>query len=261
VPFLVGFAIPAGHLVNEAVERLRFAPPSDRLLREALNTLTISALATFAVLAAGMLLVFTSRNFPNRSVLALQRLSTIGYAMPGTVLALGILIVTGGLDQFIDRTAQEWLGVSTGLLLIGSGLALGYAYLVRFLAISVGSIEAGMSRFPRSFDHAARSLGHGRGGVFWRLHLPLSRTALAAAGLLVFVDCMKELSATLLLRPLNLETLATHVYGEAARGTYEEAALAALLIVAVGVLPVVFLARLGRRGLSMPGPDSDRHAG
>ena len=127
---------------------------------------------------------------------------------------------------------------------IGSGLALGYAYLARFLAISIGSVEAGLSRIPRSYDNAARTLGHGPGATLRRIHLPLSRPAIAAAGLLVVVDCMKELSATLMLRPLNFETLATHLYGEAARGTYEEAALAALAIVVVGVLPVILLARV-----------------
>ncbi len=167
--------------------------------------------------------------------------------MPGTVLAIGILIPVAALDGLIDRASQMLFGVPTGLLLIGSGAALGYAYVARFLAIAAGSIESGYSRIPRSFDQAARSLGRTVGGTFCAVHLPLSKTALAAAGLLVFVDCMKELPATLLLRPLNFETLATHLYGEAARGTYEEAAVAALAIVLVGTLPVMLLARIGRR--------------
>ena len=137
--------------------------------------------------------------------------------------------------------------VATGLLLLGSGAALVYAYSARFLAISVGGIEAGLSRLPLSYDHASRTLGQSAGGTLLRIHLPLSRTALTAAGLLVFVDCMKELPATLLLRPLNFESLATLLYGEAVRGTYEDAAIAALLIVAIGILPVILLARTGRR--------------
>jgi iron(III) transport system permease protein len=137
-------------------------------------------------------------------------------------------------------------GWSTGLLLLGSGAALVYAYAARFLAISVGGIESGLSRLPLSYDHAARTLGRGPGGTLVHVHLPLSRTALTAAGLLVFVDCMKELPATLLLRPLNFESLATLLYGEAVRGTYEDASLAALLIVAIGILPVILLARTGR---------------
>ncbi|MEK1927365.1 MAG: ABC transporter permease subunit, partial [Rhizobium giardinii] len=117
---------------------------------------------------------------------------------------------------------------------------------VRFLAISAGGIEAGLSRIPLSFDHAARTLGQSKVGTFRYVHLPLSKAAITAAGLLVFVDCVKELPATLLLRPLNVETFATHLYGEAARGTYEEASIAALAIVAIGILPVILLSRMGR---------------
>ncbi|MDT1060958.1 iron ABC transporter permease [Paracoccus sp. CPCC 101403] len=247
LPVLFGFIVPATFLAVEAWKRFQFAGLSDRLLIEARNSFVISAAATVAVLLCGLVLAYGARAFPQRAMLAAQRVSTLGYAMPGTVLALGVLIATASLDRLIDRTAQEWFGLSTGLLLMGSGVGLGYAYLARFLAISVGSIEAGLARIPRSFDQAARTLGQGVTGTLWHVHLPLSKAAIAAAGLLVFVDCMKELSATLLLRPLNFETLATHLYGEAARGTYEEAALAALAIVAVGILPVVLLARVGRK--------------
>ncbi|SDD36648.1 iron(III) transport system permease protein [Paracoccus isoporae] len=246
-PVLLGFVFPALFLASEAWRRFRFAGLSDTLVTEAANTFILSASATLAVLLCGLVVAYAARLRPKRDMLALQRIASLGYAMPGTVLALGILIISAGLDRWIDQTARQVLGVSTGLLIIGSGAALGYAYLARFLAISVGSIEAGFSRIPRSYDHAARALGSGATGAMWRVHLPLSRGAMAAAGLLVFVDCMKELSATLLLRPLNFETLSTHLYAEAARGTYEDAALAALAIVLVGILPVVMLARVGRR--------------
>ncbi|WP_225768444.1 iron ABC transporter permease [Inquilinus sp. Marseille-Q2685] len=247
VPVLIGFAAPALYLAVEAWKRFRFNGVSDRLLSEAANTVALSAIATIAVLLSGVIVAYTARSRPGRVSAALQRLATLGYAMPGTVIAIGILVPVAALDQVIDRAASAWLGVSTGLLLIGSGAALVYAYVARFLAISTGAVEAGFSRIPRSFDQAARSLGQTVTGTFRHVHLPLSKAALAAAGLLVFVDCMKELPATLLLRPLNVETLATHLYGEAARGTYEEAAIAALAIVLVGILPVVLLARIGRR--------------
>lgn len=247
VPVLIGFAGPALYLAVEAWQRFRFNGVSDRLLSEAVNTVALSAIATIAVLLFGVIVAYTARSRPGRVAAALQRLSTLGYAMPGTVIAIGILVPVAALDQVIDRATTAWLGVSTGLLLIGSGAALVYAYVARFLAISTGAVEAGFSRIPQSFDQAARSLGQTVTGTFRHVHLPLSKTALAAAGLLVFVDCMKELPATLLLRPLNVETLATHLYGEAARGTYEEAAIAALAIVLVGILPVVLLARIGRR--------------
>jgi iron(III) transport system permease protein len=131
-------------------------------------------------------------------------------------------------------------------LLSGSGVAVVYAYVARFLAIAAGGIDAGLSRVPPSVDEAARLLGGGTRRIVGRIHLPLVRPALMAAALLVFVDCMKELPATLLLRPLNFETLATHLYAEASRGTYEDGAVAALLIVLFGLIPVVFLAKVSR---------------
>jgi iron(III) transport system permease protein len=129
--------------------------------------------------------------------------------------------------------------------LLGSGAALIYAYVVRFLAVASGGIEAGFARISPSLDDAARTMGERPGRRLWRIHLPMMRPAIATAALLVFVDCMKELPATLLLRPLGFETLATHLYGEAIRGTYEDAAIAALLIVLVGLIPVLVLARVG----------------
>lgn len=248
LPVIFGFVIPALYLALEALKRFQFAGVSGQLLREAGNSFTISALATLAVVLSGLVLAGAARLYPSRGLQISTRVASLGYAMPGTVLALGVLTIAAGFDRSLDALMRDWFGISTGLLLIGSGTALGYAYLVRFLAISAGSTEAGLTRFPRSYDHAARSLGQSARGTALRIHLPLSRSAIAAGGLLVFVDCMKELSATLLLRPLNFETLATHLYGEAARGTYEEASLAALAIVAVGILPVILLARVGRRG-------------
>ncbi|MGV2981016.1 ABC transporter permease [Camelimonas sp. ID_303_24] len=247
LPVIIGFLAPASYLAVEAWKRFRFAGLSANILSETLTTVALALLATLVTLALGLVVAWTARAAPGRFTALLQRLSTIGYAMPGTVVAIGVLVPVAALDRWIDQTAQTWFGVATGLALIGSGAALCYAYTVRFLAISTGSVDAGFSRIPQSLDHAARSLGENVTGVFRRVHLPLSASALASAGLLVFVDCMKELPATLLLRPLNLETLATHLYGEAARGSYEDAALAALLIVLVGMLPVIVLARIGRR--------------
>ena len=240
-----GFLLPALYLAVEAWQRFQFAGLSDRLLAEARNSFVLSALATVAVLACGLVVAYAARVFPQRGMQLVHRAASIGYAMPGTILALGILIASAGLDRWIGQAAGALFGVDPGLVLIGSGLALGYAYLARFLAISIGSVEAGLTRIPRSYDQSARTLGQGVTGMLRHVHLPLSRPALAAAGLLVFVDCMKELPATLLLRPLNFETLATHLYGEAARGTYEEAAIAAWAIVLVGILPVILLARVG----------------
>jgi iron(III) transport system permease protein len=166
------------------------------------------------------------------------------------VVAIGVLPVVAAVDRVLDSAASSMLGISTGLLLLGSGAALVYAYATRFLAITIGGAEAALSKVSRSLDDAAATLGTSRSGRLWHIHLPLIRPAVATAALLVFVDCMKELPVTLLLRPIGVETLATHLYGEAARGTYEDAAVAALVIVVVGLGPVALLSRIGRRGRS-----------
>jgi iron(III) transport system permease protein len=246
VPIAVGFLIPAAYLVDETVARVRFAGVPTAILAEAVATIGMSLLATGLTLGAGVAVAYAVRVSRSAAAAPLARIASLGYAVPGTVLAIGLLPVVTGIEAVADASARRILGVSTGLFLLGSGAAVVYAYLVRFLALATGGVETGLSRVPPSLDDAARTLGEGSGGRLRRIHFPLTRPALAAAALLVFVDCMKELPATLLLRPLGLETLATHLYGEAVRGTYEEAAIAALVIVTVGLLPVIMLARFSR---------------
>jgi iron(III) transport system permease protein len=246
IPVVIGFAAPAIYLIVEAWKRFQFSGLSSRFASEALNTITFAGIATLATVGAGLVVAYAMRLIPGKVSLWSFRLATVGYAAPGTVIAIGVLIVLGGFDRFLDQTMQQWFGFSTGLLLIGSGSALIFAYVARFLTIAGGGIDAGLSRIPYSLDQASRTLGRTPTATFRAVHLPLSKAAMAAAALLVFVDCVKELPATLLLRPMNVETFATHLYGEAARGTYEEASLAALAIVLIGVLPVMFLARVGR---------------
>ena len=166
-----------------------------------------------------------------------SRIASLGYAIPGTVLAIGLMLSLGALDHAVADFLEFKLGISTGLLFLGTSFTLIYAYAVRFLAISIGGIES-----------AARNLGQNRRGILWRVHFPLLRPAIISAALLIFVDCMKELPATLLLRPLNMETLSTQLYAEASRGTYEDGAIAALLIVLVGLIPVILLARMSKTG-------------
>ncbi|TKD13793.1 iron ABC transporter permease [Rhodobacter capsulatus] len=247
VPVLLGFGVPLAWLLSEAVTRIAETGISAQLRAEMRATLLLATAATVAVVAGGLVVALTARLCPGGPGAVIGRLASLGYAMPGTVVALGVLVPMGALDRLLDAGARAVLGQGTGLVLIGSGLALGYAYLVRFLAISVGGCESGFAQIPRSLDQAARSLGHGPAASLRRLHLPLLRPALIAAALLVFVDTMKELSATLLLRPLGVETLATHLYGEAARGSHEDGAIAGLAIVAVGILPVIALSRLAQR--------------
>jgi iron(III) transport system permease protein len=246
LPVVLGFLVPASYLLSEAIKRMRFTGIAPSILTEILNTVTISAIATVVTLALGLSVAYAGRL--NRGALGtvMVRTASLGYALPGTVLAIGLLTPLAGLDNLIDGLSRAWLGVSTGLLLSGTGAALVYAYATRFLAIPVGGIEAGFAKIPYSFDRSARTLGHAATNILARIHVPLLRPALGAAALLVFVDCMKELPATLLLRPLNFETLATHLYADASRGTYEDGAVAALAIVLFGLLPVILLSRLGR---------------
>jgi len=245
LPVILGFAAPAVYLAYEAWKRFRFAGVSASFLSEAGYTVLFASVATAAAILLGLLLAYAGRLWPGAGSSWLMRIAATGYAAPGTVVAIGVLIVLGSADRMIFHAGTQWFGVATGLFFMGSGAALVYALTVRFLAISAGGIDAGLARIPVTLDHASRTLGQTPSGTFRLVHLPLSKTAIAAAALLVFVDCVKELPATLLLRPLNVETFATHLYGEAARGTYEEASIAALAIVLVSLLPVILLSRVG----------------
>ncbi len=247
LPVLFGFAFPAFYLAVEALRRLRFAGVPADLGAQILNTVVMSAIATFVALVIGFVLAYATRLTRAPAASVALRVASLGYAVPGTVLAIGLLLPLFALDNLLADGIEAVFGVSVGLLISGSGAALIYAYVVRFLTISAGGVESGFSKLSPSLDHAARALGETAMGAMRRVHLPLLRPALGAAALLVFVDCMKELPATLLLRPLNFETLATHLYGEAVRGTYEDGSIAALCIVLVGLAPVMLLARLSRR--------------
>ncbi len=243
-PVLAGFAVPTAYLVSETMERIQFAGVSTMLVVETRNTILVSLIATAITVASAVVVTYAARLARRELPRILMRISTLGYAVPGSVLAIGILPVATGADRLIDAAWMPLTGNTVGLLMLGSGAALTYAYVVRFLAIAAGGIEAGFGRISPSLDDAARTMGERAAGRLRRIHLPLTRPALVSAALLVFVDCMKELPATLLLRPLGFETLATHLYAEAARGTYEDAAIAALLIVVAGLVPVVLLARI-----------------
>ncbi|WP_175756016.1 ABC transporter permease [Burkholderia ambifaria] len=243
LPVLIGFGAPAAYLAVETGKRLHLVGGvSAQLLTGLANTLTIAAAATVTTLACGLVVAWAARARRDSAhagpARVCARIACLGYAVPGTVLAIGLLIPFAAADRLLGAALGR-----DGLLLMGSAAALVIAYTVRFLAISTGSIEAGLARIPPSLEQAARSLGETAGGTLRRVHLPLLRPALTTSALLVFVDAMKELPATLLLRPLNFDTLATWLYAEAARGTYEEGAVAALAIVLAGLVPVILLAR------------------
>jgi iron(III) transport system permease protein len=254
LPVMLGFVAPALYLVWESAKRLRMGGGvSQGLLASLGNTLALAAGVTVAAVAAGLVVAWAARSqgsSPNHARWQ-ARVATLGYAVPGTVLAIGLLTPALAFDAALANV----LGLR-GLPLMGAGVVLVVACAIRFLAMPVGGIEAGLARIPPAIEQASRLLGETTGGTLRRVHLPLLQPAIATGALLVFVDAMKELPATLLLRPANFDTLATWLYAEAARGTYEEGAVAALAIVAAGLLPVVLLARnqLGTPS-ALPGPD------
>lgn len=248
LPIIIGFVAPALYLLSETIKHIHSTGAiSDQLLLSGFNTVKVALLATIATLVCGLAIVWAARSVRHGAPVTLTKLcarvATSGYAIPGTVLAIGLLTPIMLLDGLASRLWQLFGNPDPGLLVMGTTTALVGAYVIRFLAISIGGLEAGLARIPPSMEQAARLLGETPSGTLRRIHLPLLRPAISAAALLIFVDTMKELPATLLLRPVNFDTLATWLYAEAARGTYEEGSVAALAIVLAGLLPVILLAR------------------
>ena len=240
LPFVLGFLVPLLVIVQGAATHASGALEGG-FLAAAANSLMLASIAAAAAVAIALTLGYARRVAANGFVRPAVRLSGLGYAIPGTVLAIGLLYPLAAFDNRVDAVLRATFGISSGLLLSGSLFAIALAYVIRFLAVALGQIESGLERISPSLDAAARTLGEGALSTLWRVHLPLLLAPLGAAALLVFVDCMKELPATLLLRPFNFETLATHVYGLASIEQLEQAAFGALTIVLAGLLPVLLL--------------------
>lgn len=245
LPPLIGFAAPAALMISHAARRLdQLADPA---LRQAvLNSVTVSLGAALIAVVASFAVIATQRAAPGKALSWLLRLSTLGYAVPGSVLAIGTLFAFTRFDNGFDGLMRSHFGISTGLLLSGTAAIVIYAMAVRFLAIAHGSLESGYSRLSDHLPMAARTLGRTETGTLLFVEFPLLKRAFATAGLFVFVDAMKELSATILLRPFNFQTLATFVYEKASRALFEDASVAALAIVAIGTIPVILLSRMQR---------------
>jgi iron(III) transport system permease protein len=243
VPATLGFLFPAAYLARETLLRGLIVGFEPELIDHALTTVTLAAAATVLVLVLAGSATLLLRQRPHRLLRAGLAVSALGYAVPGTVLALGLLSPLVLIDEGLGAVARAVTGQPWGLIVIGSGGALVIAYAARFMAIGSGFLQAGLARVPGEFDDAARVFGAQPIALTRSIHLPLIRPALWGAALLVFVDCLKELPATLMLRPLNVETLSTYVYQFATRGSFEDGALAALLIVAAGLVPVVCIVR------------------
>jgi iron(III) transport system permease protein len=239
---LFGFLLPAAQLASWTLETYQEVVDR-RFIALLVNTLELAALTTLLALLLALLLNYGRRLQPSRTVRFAVRAAGMGYAIPGTVIAVGVVIPFGWFDNTLDSWMREQFDISTGLLLSGTIAALLFAYLVRFLAVSLHAVETGLERITPSMDEAARAMGERPLGILGRIHIPMLRGSLLTALLLVFVDVLKELPATLILRPFNFNTLAVRAYELAADERLADAASAALAIVVAGLLPVILLSR------------------
>ena len=249
---IAGFGIPLWVLLQYALDN--FAQYwTDDFFAASRNSFLLSAVAALSTALLGLLLAYGKRLYPLRAVKFLVGFAKLGYAMPGAVMAIGVLIPLAAFDNTLDAFLRAQFGFSSGLLLSGTVFAILFAYCARFLAVSAGAIESSLEKVTPSMDRASRSLGRNSWQTLWAVHLPLVRAGILSGALVVFVDCMKELPATLLLRPFGFDTLATYVYQFASDEMLERSALGALMIVLVGLLPVILLSRsmgLRKDGLS-----------
>ncbi|MPZ42973.1 MAG: ABC transporter permease subunit [Betaproteobacteria bacterium] len=240
-PLLFGFLLPVGILAELAWEEGAVVSP--RLVSLIGNTFTLAGITAVLAIVAATLMAYAGRVVRSPVVTAANRIAALGYAIPGAVIAVGILVPLGKLDNALADWLREQFGMHTGLLLTGTIVALVYAYLVRFLAIAFQSVEAGLARITPSMDDAARSLGAGPAATLARVHAPMLWSSLLVAGLLVFVDVMKELPATFAMRPFNFDTLAVEIYNLTKDERLGEAAAPSLVIVAIGLIPLIVLSR------------------
>ncbi|MEQ8322584.1 MAG: iron ABC transporter permease [Rhodospirillales bacterium] len=239
LPVLLGFILPAAVLTHYAFRFYEETLSADYFSFVA-NSLILSASAAVLALIIGLFLAYAVRLSSGPWVKIASRTASIGYAVPGAILAVGVLWPTGALDQSLSWIGGH-LGFSIGAVLIGTIAPVVYGYLVRFLALSYGTAEASLGKITPSMDGAARTLGASPAGALQRVHFPLMRGSLLTAAILVFVDCMKELPLTMILRPFNFDTLATFVFQYASDELLEESALGALTIVGAGIIPVILL--------------------
>ncbi len=242
IPIVLGFLVPVLALIQMTWEQGDVLM-AGKFIPLAWNSLTLAGLAACLTVTLAVLVAYGVRLRPSLPMRLASSVASLGYAIPGTVIAVGVLIPFARMDNALNGWIQAQFGVSVGLVLSGTIIGLLFAYLVRFLAVAMNNVESGFGKINRHLDDAARSLGHRPGGTLVRVHLPLLRGALLTAGMIVFVDVLKELPATLIMRPFNFETLAVRVYTFASDERLAEASTAALAIVAVGLIPVIVLSR------------------
>ncbi|UAJ72953.1 iron ABC transporter permease [Synechocystis sp. PCC 7339] len=239
-PFLLGFLVPASYLLYLAVSYAQEVN-NNNFFQLASHSLILSFLTAAIALVIGLILVYGQRLSRQPLTSFAVKVTSMGYAIPGSVIAVGVLIPAGNFDNWLAGWWERIWGVNIGLLLSGTIAVLVYAYLVRFLAVAIGSLEGSLGKIKPTLDDAARSLGKTPSQILWQVHTPLMTGGLLTAVMLVFVDVMKELPATLVIRPFNFDTLAIRVYQYASDERLIEAAAPALTIILAGMLPVIFL--------------------
>lgn len=242
LPVLIGFLIPVTILTSMMISHFDMAVNA-RFVQYSLNTIFVASLAGVFALAVSLVMAYGLRLNPNLLTRTSTRIGSMGYAIPGSVIAVGILIPFGWIDNSIDSWFRENLGVSTGLILSGTIFALIFAYVVRFLAVAFNTVEASLGKITPNMDEAAEGMGYTFGKVLRKIHIPMMSGSLFAAIMLVVVDVIKELPATLIVRPFNFDTLAVQVYRLASDERLAESSGAALAIILVGLVPVIILSR------------------
>jgi iron(III) transport system permease protein len=242
LPLLLGFVIPAAQL---AVWAWQTAPETlnTGFIELTANSLMLAGLAALIAVGLALLMGYGKRLRPTPLVIASVRVAAMGYAVPGTVIAVGVMLPFAWTDNAIDAWMRAQFGISTGLILSGTLVALLFAYTVRFLAVSIQTVEAGLGKIRPTMDDAGRSLGLTPQQVLRKIHMPIMRGTLLTAVLLVFVDVLKELPATLILRPFNFNTLAVRAFELASDERLADSSTAALAIVVAGIIPVIILSR------------------
>jgi iron(III) transport system permease protein len=242
LPIAIGFVVPLLLLISHALRRVDEVFSAE-VLATLGRSLMLALLACVVTVLVALLMSQLARGHVSKNLSVFTRFASLGYALPGTVLGIGVLVPFGQFDQWLNRVLNFWTGSNPGLLLSGGISALVFAYATRFLIIPVSHIEDGMQKISLNYDYAASTLGRSKAFIFRSIHLPLLKPSLISASLLVMVDAIKELPATLILRPFDFETLATRVFSLASLGQYESAAIPALLIVLAGFIPVIVLSR------------------
>ncbi|WP_413042938.1 ABC transporter permease [Pseudomonas sp. YJ42] len=244
--FLCAFVVPVLQLLVWLWQRGRF-DLDERYTGLILHTLYLGGLAAFITVAVALLLAFARRQAPVRTVKTAVGLANLGYALPGSVLAVSIMLAFSYLDRELVIPLSAWLGGAGKPFLLGSLAALLLAYLIRFMAVAFGPLESALARIRPSLPQASRSLGVGGPALFFRVYLPLLLPGTLSAALLVFVDVLKEMPATLLMRPFGWDTLSVRIFEMTSEGEWARAALPALTLVLVGLLPVILLIRRSAR--------------